>query len=198
MKQKEKYLSNIFLQLEDFLKKDYPRNGWIENRAIKVYLRKSKRGVSPASDKHFSCLDIGVIEVNQRYTGLGMFNDFVLGAHERNNLEITLINSVLNPIVFQWCMKRGWIPFTPYGFGEVSGFYLTKQNALVDEVVLRKIEINSLARGMEDRLRELEELRKYSINFPDSIKKLMGDNVDIQSLIQKVQALEFCHVGIPG
>jgi hypothetical protein len=127
MTSKEKYLSHILGQLANFLQTDWPRNQWIENTAIKVYVRQSERYLSSFCERSLTCLDIANIAVAERYRQQGLFTDFVLQAHELHPFEITYLECIRNPIILHWCEKRGWTPHNPCDKKQVDCFYLLKQ-----------------------------------------------------------------------
>ena len=127
MTKKEQYLSNIFQQLEAFLKKDWPLNRWIENPCLRVYVRQSARALFyPASEEDITSLDIANIQVAAHFRKQGIFTDFVLNAHEVHSFDATYIESIKNPLVLQWCVKRGWRPHYHDLRFPANCFYLPK------------------------------------------------------------------------
>lgn len=182
---KEKYLSNILQQLEDFAKSDSMMpNRDIENAAIKVYVRRSRRCVLRSSHKVLKCLDIAAISVRERYRRQGLFTDFMIGAHEINPFEMTYLECIHNPLIIDWCIKRGWSLDDKNGQDEIKDFYLLKPGIMTDVVVFTSLETSILSKAVEASLLTEEQAAESSAKenteqiytILRKLKKLSSDN----------------------
>lgn len=123
----EMILSTLLQQLEAFISDRWTRNIWIcvypgadgsqeligslgrledqDEDILHVYVRKSQRYFE---ERETTCLDIASITIHKAYRGRGIFSTFVSEAHQRHPYCMTYIESVQNPLIQQWCRKRGW------------------------------------------------------------------------------------------
>jgi hypothetical protein len=139
MTRKEQYLANILRQLGDFLKKDWPSNVWIENRGLRVYVRQATRHLFyPDSEENITCLDIASIEIMPHFRKQGVFTEFIMKAHEFHSFDATYIESILNPLVLQWCIKRDWRPHYHHPKYPANCFYLPKSPKCMELVACEK------------------------------------------------------------
>jgi hypothetical protein len=98
---------NCLEQLIDFFKSNQ-RNKWLEDKDMKVYVRKSKR-LLPKEKNLIETLDIATIEAIK--PGKGHGTKFIKAAHEINPFQMTFIENVLTPRFVRWFEKDGWTMF---------------------------------------------------------------------------------------
>ena len=61
------------MSLDLFLSSDYPRNQWMAEKYIKVYVRKSNRYIQEVK---YEFLDLASVEVCESQRGKGIFSEF--------------------------------------------------------------------------------------------------------------------------
>ena len=71
---------------------------------------------SSESHRQVTCFNFGKIAVV-------VFSSFMLTVHERHPFEATYLEHAFNPLIQQWCTRRGWTP-DPGTFP--PSFYLLK------------------------------------------------------------------------
>ncbi|GCE20940.1 hypothetical protein [Dictyobacter kobayashii] len=189
MTRKEQYLSNILQQLESFLGSER-YNGWIENAGIKVYMRKAERSVSRHSSLSLTCLDIANIWVSERYRQKGLFNDFMSSAHEMHNFDMTFLECIKNPIVLQWCVRKGWVPHNPYYRETIDSFYLLKPKTRPNNVGLTCIETSILSESIKEILFIKGKALEKEISKDARL-------VTLQVIPNKLQSLELRYLDNP-
>src|SRR5579864_6244189 len=69
---------------------------WLENAAMRVYLRKTQRIIQR---RVLTCLDIASIEIEEQYYRRGLFSSFVTKVQEMNPYQVTYLEQALNPVV---------------------------------------------------------------------------------------------------
>ena len=114
-------LSWLRQQVLAFLKEAEGRRAYrdyLENEQIRLYLRKSRRIIG---EKVRFCLDIASIEIAEEYQGRGLFTKIMALLHEMNPYEVSYLESILNPVLEEWCKKRRWVQM-PYT--QPPAFYL--------------------------------------------------------------------------
>lgn len=109
----------VIEQLSNFIQTDNglrSRNAWLEDDLMKVYVRKASHLIGHDIRQ---CLDIASVEVFVQQKGT--WTEFLWNAHEINPWEGTHIENVLNPHLFKWLGRNGFV-LLPDGFS----FYLPK------------------------------------------------------------------------
>ena len=99
----------VMSSIEDFLEQANSHRmyrAWVDTDIIRVYMRKSFR---PLGGNLKQCLDVGSISIQEEYRGKGLCSFFLSKTHAFNPYDATYIESILNPIIEQWCIRRAWI-----------------------------------------------------------------------------------------
>ncbi len=90
-----------------FLEQDWPLNAWIYEKHIKVYVRKSTHLIG---DKMEKCLDVGSVEVVEKYRTRGVFKAFLSRFEDearRRNRHV-YVESILNPKLLNFLLGLGY------------------------------------------------------------------------------------------
>ncbi len=90
-----------------------PRNLWLEDGLMKVYVRKSIR---LCRNNAMTCLDIASIEVVEEHRSKGHFTAFIAHAEKVNPFSLMLLECVLNPRLAIWAKRNGWTPYRENSF----------------------------------------------------------------------------------
>lgn len=93
---------------------------WIDDDDMKVYVRKSRRLLTP--DLISVCLDIASVEVEEEKQGKGIFSSFLEKAHEMNPWDATYIECVVNQKLRAFLEREGWTQ----GKTDTQSFFLLK------------------------------------------------------------------------
>ena len=99
----------IIEKLSEFIKNadnSGPRNLWIEDENMKVYVRKSRRLLA---GKMICALDIATISVDESKQRQGFCTNFLTEAHESNPWDATFVECVLDKNLSSSLIRRGWI-----------------------------------------------------------------------------------------
>ena len=97
------------MNLIQFLESELLPNHWIREHQIDVYVRKSKRYIN---SQMFPFLDIGTVTVDAKHRHRGIFTAF-LDRFENEARKLkrgVYIESILNPRLYQFLLKIGYIP----------------------------------------------------------------------------------------
>ncbi len=88
--------TDLFKQIDQFLLTTFPRNIWISDDIIKVYIRKSKRIINGEMLDFF---DIASIEISEESRGGGIFTSFMTEFISRYPDFNVYVESILNPAI---------------------------------------------------------------------------------------------------
>jgi hypothetical protein len=95
------------MNLDIFLERTDLRNTWIAEKYIKIYVRRSTRFID---NKPVPCLDIGSVEVDEKYRGCGIFKEF-LSRFEREAAKMNrgvFVESILNTRLRDYLVGNGY------------------------------------------------------------------------------------------
>ena len=95
------------LNLDRFVESTF-RNAWIQEKNIRIYVRRSQRFID---DKAIPCLDIGSVEVDENKWGQGIFTKFLnrFEAEAKKLKRAVFIESVINErLLAHLKNKRGY------------------------------------------------------------------------------------------
>lgn len=133
-------------QLDEFLasKKLYPRNLWLGDETISVYVRKSRRYLRGTDTKQ--CLDIATIDVKKDKRGQGRFTRFLQHAQEVNPYPYIYVENVIKERFAEFFRKNEW---RQIGEKEMPCFYkkMPEKRVSSTEVVLTPEQLESLNVG---------------------------------------------------
>ena len=95
------------MNLDLFLSRAYPTNTWIREKYINIYIRKSTHYINNTS---ILFLDIGSVEVNEKYRGRGIFTAF-LCRFEKEAKKLkrgVYVESIVNHRLTNFLSNRGY------------------------------------------------------------------------------------------
>lgn len=95
------------MNLDQFLSEERLNNSWIREKHIDVYVRRSKRFIGNQS---YSMLDVGSVEVDENFRGLGIFTAFLV-RYEKEAKKLkrgVYIESILNPRLLKHLLSKGY------------------------------------------------------------------------------------------
>ena len=119
-----------------------------------------------------------------------MFTDFMASAHEMHSFDMTYVEYIRNPVVLQWCIKRGWAPYNPYERESIENFYLLKHSPSQEQVAFTSLEASILSKS-------IEEVLLTQNNRPGGVMSTNADAIMLQVLQNKLHNLERRHYGNP-
>lgn len=119
----------IIEQLKEFIEiaeSKYSHNSWIQDDKIKVYLRKGRHVVHP----HIlaTTLDIGAVEVDEKFQKQGIWTNFLNQAITLNPWEGVYIECVHNLDLAASLFKRGWFQVAQSITSAPESFYMPKNH----------------------------------------------------------------------
>lgn len=95
------------MNLNEFLSTKNLNNSWIRENHIDVYVRRSNRLIGSET---FPMLDIGSVQVDENFRGLGIFTDF-LERYEKEAKKLNrgvYVESILNPRLTKRLLTYGY------------------------------------------------------------------------------------------
>ncbi len=98
------------MNFSGFLANDSIRNIWLNERGMKVYVRRSIRLLDEKSTAVTPCLDIASVEVKEDSRGKGIFTAFLkrFEVAAKNAKRAVYIESIQNPRFVKYLLRNGY------------------------------------------------------------------------------------------
>lgn len=100
-------MKNLFQEINDWWKNTTARNKWFRRDGVDVYIRRANRYID---GKMVTSFDVANIEVRKQRKG--SFTKFLDYFEQNIGTDIIYVESVLNPVLYPYLERRGYILHT--------------------------------------------------------------------------------------